>query len=82
MPRRYFHHQNGVTTLDPHGIDASDMAAIRDEAVATIAAILREDDTGSLWSNKPLRLWVTDDPDGKGRTLLALELTAREAEPS
>ena len=52
MPRRYFHHQNGVTTLDPHGIDVSDMAAIRDEAVATIAAILREDDTGSLWTEQ------------------------------
>jgi hypothetical protein len=82
MPRHYVHFQNGVTTLDPYGVDAPDMAAIRAEAVLTIAAVLCEDNLETLWAGTPLRLWVTADPEGKGQPVLALQITASVAEPS
>ena len=82
MPRHYVHFQNGVTTLDPFGVDAPDMETIRAEAVRTAAAVLREDNLETLWAGNPLRLWVTADPDGKGKPILALEITATVAEPS
>ncbi len=73
MPHRYFHLQNGVTTLDHDGVDLP-AAELRIEAVRTIGCILREDTLDSLWEGKPLRLWVTDGPNGTGKTLLALRL--------
>ena len=82
MPLRYVHFQNGVTTLDLFGVDAPDMAAIRAEAALTVAAVLREDNLETLWAGNPLRLWVTADPDGKGKPILALQITATVAEPS
>ena len=82
MPRHYVHFQNGVTTLDSFGVDAPDMATIRAEAVLTVAAVLREDNLETLWAGTPLRLWVTADPEGKGKPILALQITATVAEPS
>jgi hypothetical protein len=82
MPRHYVHFQNGVTTLDPFGVDAPDMETIRAEAVLTAAAVLREDNLETLWAGTPLRLWVTADPEGKGKPILALQITASVAEPS
>ena len=82
MPRHYVHFQNGVTTLDSFGVDAPDLATIRAEAVLTIAAVLREDNLETLWAGAPLRLWVTTDPEGKGKPIFTLQITASVAEPS
>jgi hypothetical protein len=43
---------------------------------------LREDNLETLWAGSPLRLWVTADPDGQGKPILALQITATVAEPS
>ena len=75
MPLAYFHFQNGVIHLDQEGIDLPNLNAVQSEAIATIAAILSEDKVDGLWSGQPLRLWVTDGPDGTGKTLVELELT-------
>ncbi len=74
MARCYFHFQNGVLTLDRNGVDLPDMTAVRTEAVETIASALREDAMEMLWNGDPLRLWVTDEPNGAGKTLLALRV--------
>ena len=55
------------------------METIRAEAVLTVAAVLREDNLETLWAGTPLRLWVTADPDGKGKPIFALEITATVA---
>jgi hypothetical protein len=74
MPRCYFHLQNGVTTLDCDGVDLPDMAAVQTEAAETVASALREDAMDMLWNGEPLRLWVTDEPRGAGKTLVALRV--------
>ncbi len=76
MPRCYFHFQNGVTTLDHDGVDVPDMTATRTEAIETFTAVVREDSMDTLRKGQPLRLWVTDEPGGKGKTLFALRLVA------
>jgi hypothetical protein len=75
MPRRYVHLQNGVTSLDNDGIDLPDMMATRAEAVRTIAAVLLEDNVDSFWNGHPIRLWITDGPNGSGETVLALNVS-------
>ncbi len=70
----YFHIENGSAILDTDGIDLPDVEAARAEAVAVIADVLRDGEARDLWSNHPLQLWVTDEPDGAGRTLLRLHV--------
>jgi hypothetical protein len=78
MPRHYFHLQNGVTTLDREGVDVPDMAATRAEAVKTIGTMLCEDPMDTFWDGKPLRVWVTEGPDGTGKTLFALQIVQEQ----
>jgi hypothetical protein len=75
----YFHYEDGTTIMDDRGLDLLDMKAARAEAVATVAGILRDGNVGHLWSGKPWRLWVTDQPNGAGKTLFALHITATGA---
>jgi hypothetical protein len=75
----YVHHENGITTLDDAGVDLRGITAARDEAVATVGEIFRDGDVGQLWSGTPLRIWVTDQPNGAGTTLCALHITATGA---
>jgi len=79
MSLRYFHLKNGTTALDHDGIDVLDLTAVRVEALATMAEILRDGDVGPLWDGEPLRLWVTDQPDGLGQTLFTLHVTAQSS---
>ena len=76
MPLFYFHTENGTTTLDQEGVDLPDMTTTRAEAAGTVGSILREENLDSLWGGNALRLWVTDQPAGLGKTLLTLHLTA------
>jgi hypothetical protein len=78
VPLRYFHFQNGHTSLDHDGVNLPDLAAARAEAVETIATILHEDSVDTLWNGQPLRLWVTEGPGGTGKTLFALRVTSEE----
>ncbi len=77
MPLHYFHFENGTTALDSDGINLLDLKAARIEAVETMAEIFRDGDVGVLWDGKPLRLWVTDQPNGLGQTLFTLHVTAQ-----
>ena len=72
----YFHFENGSIYLDRDGLDLSDVQAARSEAIATIAHILRDGDIDSLWTGKPLRMWVTNKPDGSGTVLFMLNISA------
>ena len=72
----YFHFENGTTHMDHAGVDLVDMTAARAEAVATVAGILRDGDVGHLWRGKPWLLRATDEPNGAGKTLLSIHITA------
>ena len=76
MPVLYFHFDDSFAVLDSCGVDLPDTAAVRAEAIATIADILRDGDVRALWDGRPFRLWVTDQPAGKGATLFALHVRA------
>ena len=71
----YFHVRNGETVVDNDGIELADIDAARIEAVSFLGDLLRDGEIGDLWSNHPLRLWVTDKTDGE--TLFALNITAQ-----
>ncbi len=81
MPFRYFHLENGVTTLNADGVEVCDALAMRAEATATVPDVLCGDDSpASLRNGRRLRLWVTDKPNGAGKTLYAIHLRAVEAD--
>jgi hypothetical protein len=77
--RYYFHIQDGTTTLDSVGSEHADQKSAREEALLTVADSLRDDHAEYLWDGNPWRLWVTDQPDGMGKTLFALNFTAASA---
>ena len=72
----YFHVSDGATNLDRDGTDLPDLAAAQAEAVATIADILHDGNVNFLWAGKPLRVWVTDQPNESGKVLFTLNVTA------
>jgi hypothetical protein len=78
MPRYYFHLQNGELLLDGTGHELPVLAAAQHEALQTSSDILRGGvrATASLWSGTPWRLWVTDSPNGEGKTLFTLSFSA------
>jgi hypothetical protein len=78
MPRYYFHLKDGRASLDAEGTELADIAAARNEAVKLSGAILRDGGGKTLWDGETWRLWVTDQPDGKGKTFFTLNFSAVE----
>jgi hypothetical protein len=74
----YFNLDNGAINLDQVGIDLPDLAAARAEAVSTLADRLCDSNVSSLLRGKPWRLWVTNQPGGKGITLFDVQITATD----
>jgi hypothetical protein len=78
MPRYYFNFRNGSVTLDPDGAEFADVAAVKDEAVRCGADLLKCFRADKVWAGEPWVLWVSDQPNGGGKTLFTLELSATE----
>jgi hypothetical protein len=74
MPMHYFHMSNGHTILDDHGTDLPDLAAVRDEAVRAAKELMSIGSAETLWDGKPWKVWVTDAPNGTGRTVASIEM--------
>lgn len=80
MPRYYFHVADGEILLDGLGQELPDMAAAQNEALQASGDILKggvhaaED----LWNGTPWRMWVTDKPNGEGKTFFTLRFTATQ----
>ena len=76
MPRYYFHLQNGQTWLDDTGDELPDIAAAQNEALRASSDLLRGTArvTSALWKGMPWRMWVTDQPNGEGKTFFTLRL--------
>jgi hypothetical protein len=74
LPRYFFHTHNGETVLDHRGLEFPTRAA-RDEAIRTCGEMLRQIPS-AINNGDPFQLWVTDQPEGKGKKLLTLKVLA------
>jgi hypothetical protein len=74
MALHYFHISNGHTTLDEHGTELSTITDVRRVATRAAQELLNLGYDDRLWAGKPWRVWVTDRPDGGGRTLASIEM--------
>src|SRR4051794_4630937 len=80
MARYFFHLSNGHTTLDDVGSEHADLGSVRKEAFGASREMLMlgHEGTEDFWAGEPWRLWGTDRPNAAGRTILTVELCARE----
>jgi hypothetical protein len=78
MPRYYFHLQDGQILLDDTGDELPDLAHAQNEAVRATSDILKGAGraTAALWNGTPWRMWVTDQPNGEGKTFFTLRVSA------
>ena len=78
MALHYFHFSNGHTTLDQDGTDLPDLASVRKEAIRSVRELLNLRHSEHLWTgDAPWKVWVTDEPDAAGQTVLTLEVISR-----
>jgi hypothetical protein len=76
--RYYFHVRNGKSLFDDEGMELSSLAAVREEAILSSAEVLKGTHHQlAFWSGEPWMLWVTDEPNGGGNTVLALTFASR-----
>jgi hypothetical protein len=78
MAHYYFHLENGQILLDDTGLELRDIAVAQNEALRASGEILRAGAgaTATLWNGTPWRMWVTDKPNGEGKTFFTLRLSA------
>ena len=78
MTLYYFHLEDGQTLHDEEGMDLPNLAAAQDEALRSSGDFLRDGPVArdAFWKGTPWRLWVTDKPNGEGKTLFALRFSA------
>jgi hypothetical protein len=78
MQRYYFHLENGQILLDDAGAELRDITAVQNEALRASSDILKAGAraTATLWNGTPWRMWVTDKPNGEGKTFFTLRFSA------
>ena len=74
--RFYFHVKDGSTILDDEGSEFPSVEAVKNNAIRASGEMLRGlDHDLNFWSGEPWKLWVTDDPNATGKTILELQFT-------
>jgi hypothetical protein len=73
MVRFFFHLSDGVTTFDDVGTELASLTAVRRELVRVARELLNLRSTDLLWV-EPWKVWVTDEPGGRGQTVGAIDL--------
>lgn len=78
MPRYYFHVQDGQILHDETGLNLPDLPAAQNEALRTTAELLKggPSSIADFWKGKHWQMWVTDKPNGEGKTLFTLRFSA------
>jgi hypothetical protein len=76
LPLYYFNVEDGQRLLDDTGLELPDIAAARDEVVRTSGNLLKAGPSSPVWNGIPWRLWVTDQPNGEGKTFFTLRFSA------
>jgi hypothetical protein len=74
----YFHLENGQILLDDAGVELRDIAAAQNEALRASSEMFKAGPrtTATLWTGTPWRMWVTDKPNGEGKTFFTLRFSA------
>ena len=80
MPQYYYNIRDGRTILDNEGVELPDLAAAREMAILNSGEILKNGAGPAMWAGEPWRMWVTDAPNGGGKTLFTLTFSATEGE--
>jgi hypothetical protein len=75
--RYYFHVRDGEPLFDEEGMELSSLAAVREEAALSSVDMLKGARRLNFWSDEPWMLWVTDQPNGGGNTVLAITFGSR-----
>ena len=75
--RYYFNLKDGHTIFDDEGMEFDDMEGVKNEAIKSSADMLKSLNGEQFWKGEPWLLWVTDQPNGGGNTLLTLTFSAR-----
>jgi hypothetical protein len=78
MPRYFFHVEDHHTSFDEDGIELPGIEVARQQALQAAGDMLRDGAGTSVWDGKPFRMWVTDQPDGRGTTFFTLWFSATE----
>jgi hypothetical protein len=77
--RYFFHVKDDAAVLDEEGFEFADFNDVKAEALQTAVEMIRDIRGPNFWSGEPWKLWVTDQPQGGGNTLLMLIFTARHS---
>ncbi|MGZ3404684.1 MAG: DUF6894 family protein [Phenylobacterium sp.] len=72
MPKFHFHTEDGQHHPDPDGLELTDSAAARAEAIRALGQLVAERHE-EFWQDGAFRMLVTD---GSGLTLIVLDLVA------
>jgi hypothetical protein len=75
--RYYFHIKDGEAVFDEEGLELASLAAVRHEAALSSIEMLRRPRRSEFWAGEPWMLWVTDQPNGRGDTILAITFASR-----
>ena len=75
--RYYFHVKDGRTAFDDEGMELPDIAAVKEEALLSSADLIKAGVGPRFWTGEPWTIFVTDQPNGGGNTVLLLAFTAR-----
>jgi hypothetical protein len=78
MQRYYFHLENGQILLDDTGVELRDIATAEIQALRASSELFKAGPrvTATLWNGTPWRMWVTDKPNGEGKTFFTLRFSA------
>jgi hypothetical protein len=74
--RFYFHTDNDELDFDNEGTELRDLEQARHEALVMWGDVLAQANGTSLWNGKPWKVWASDGPNGTGRVLFTLQLSA------
>ena len=75
--RYYFNIKDGIEVLDDKGLEFEELDSVRTEAVHSASDMLKGLEGEHFWSGEPWVLWVTDQPNGGGNTVMTLTLSCR-----
>jgi hypothetical protein len=75
--RFFFHVKDGKERLDQDGVELIGMSAVKTEAVIASTELLGAISSPDFWTGEPWKLWVTDQPNGAGKTFLTLTFSAQ-----
>ena len=80
--RYFFHVKDGKEILDQEGVELLDLSGVKEEAIKASAELLGGLHEEEFWNGEPWKLWVTDQANGTGRTLLTLTFSAEVTAPA